>query len=237
MKFIRFLALLALQAILALIAVDALLSDWGHFGRNPLQHLMTARILPAGSLSDNFVWRSLWALVLLLILLYWISSMAIWRRRPRAMQVRTSGGETILIHPGALLKFTRMQVESHPAVCSQKVRVRQKGNRGLSIWIWVNVTPIDSLPAIKRQIEASIRDGFAQVLGIEKIEEVTIIIGLDERNLTRRPGAKAAAEPRPEPPVRGSLAEGATYELERPREWAGEAPAETPGPQEPTEKP
>ena len=207
MKLLRFIILAVLQIILILIALDALFSEWGRFGKDPLQQFITAHVVPLSVQADPFVWRSLWFIVLLLILCYWGSVISIWRRRPKALQVRTSGGEELLIHSGALQKYVRLQVENHPAVVSQKIRIRQRGSRGLSIWLWVNVQPIESLPTIKRQLEDSIRNGFAQVLGIEKIDEITIVIGLDEKNLTRRPGPVGTPEPQPEPPARGTLDE------------------------------
>lgn len=190
---------------LFLIAVNAVFSGWWIFPPDPIQNFITNFLVPAQDLSRNFVWRAIWAGVLVAIVLYWLLGLLLFKRRPKALQVRTAGGEMMLMHPGALLKFVRLQVESHPAVVSQRVKVRQKGSRGLSVWVWVNVRPIDSLPAIKHQIEESIRNGFSQVMGIEKIDEITTVIGLDEKSLTQRPGPALKAEPRPEPPVRGSL--------------------------------
>jgi hypothetical protein len=206
--------------ILALIAIDAIFSGLWGLSQNPVRNLIDYYLLPTNVLSQDIAWRALWVAVLLLVILYWVLSLAIWRKRPRAIQVRTSGGETMLIHPGALLKFVRLQVENHPAVVSQRVKVRQKGSRGLSVWAMVNVQPIDSLPTIKRQLESSIRDGFAQVMGIEKIDDVTIVIGLDEKSLTRRPGPGARPEPKPEPPVRGAIEEEEpTYDMGEARKW------------------
>ena len=220
MRPLRSLVQFFIQLILALIAIDAILSNLWGFSQNPVRNLIGYYLVPTAPLSQNLAWRSLWVAVLLLVVLYWVLSLAIWRKRPRAIQVRTSGGETMLIHPGALLKFVRLQVENHPAVVSQKVKVRQKGSRGLSVWALVNVQPIDSLPTIKRQLENSIRDGFAQVMGIEKIDEVTIVIGLDEKSLTRRPGPSARPEPKPEPPVRGMIEEEApTDDVGEARPW------------------
>jgi hypothetical protein len=212
MKIIRFFTHFILLAILLLIAVNAIFSGMWQFGEQPIQILLTTYVIPAHLLAIPIVWRAIWLAVLLLIILYWVTSLAIWRRRPKALQVRTADGEDMLIHPGALLKFVQLQVEGHPAVTSQKVKVRQRGTRGLSILIWVDVQPIDSLPTIKRQIEKSVRDGFSQIMGIEKLDEVTIIIGLDKKNLTRRPGAQGSASPQPEPPTHGRL-EDRTDEL------------------------
>jgi hypothetical protein len=129
--------------------------------------------------------------------------------KPKAMRVRTSSGETLLIHRGALIKFVRLRVEAHPAVVTQKIRVNQAGSRGLAVTANVNVRPIQSLPAISRQLESSIREGFIQVMGIEKIDRIDVILGLDEKSMGTGPGANTVAKPEPEPPVKGVLTHSA----------------------------
>ncbi len=46
-------------------------------------------------------------------------------------------------------------------------------------------------------------------MGVQKIDEIRIVIGLDERSLSQRPGVAAEPEPKPEPPVRAALNEPA----------------------------
>jgi hypothetical protein len=201
MRLIRFLTLLVLQAVLLGLALHALLSGWA-----PYQTWVVARVparlvaMPGTSLHSIY-----WVVALLLPLLYWVATLAIWRRRPPAVRVRTAGGDNLLIHPGAILKFVRRQVEDHPAVVSQKVRVRQSGTRGISITVYINVRPIQSLVTIKNELEASIREGFSQVMGIEKIDDIAIVIGLDDKSLNNRPGPQGEPAAKPEPPARGAL--------------------------------
>lgn len=213
MKALRSLLLFLVQLVLALAAINFIFADTARFPRGPILQLVMDHFVSESALTSTVVgapvWRLFWIAVFLLLALYWVVGYLVWRHRPRAIQVQTSSGESLLIHPGAILKFVRLQVASHPAVASHKVKIRQKGNRGLSIWTWVNVRPIDSLPAIKRQLEDSIREGFSQVMGIEKIDDVTIIIGLDEKSLNNRPGPAVAPEPKPEPPLRSRMEEPA----------------------------
>jgi hypothetical protein len=138
-------------------------------------------------------------------MLIWFLSIFLWQGRTRALHVTTTGGEALLIHPGALIKFVKLQVASHPAVVSQRVRVRHKTPGGIAVWIMATVQPVDSLPNIKHQLEEMILTGMRQVLGIDRLDELTIIIGLDEKNLQHRPGPAGTPEPKPEPPVRGPL--------------------------------
>lgn len=224
MKFIRSLLLTILEIALALIAIDHAFSGLFGLPAHPILSAITiGDFITPETMAKEYVWRGFWGGILALLVIYWLVNIAIWRKRPKALQVRTANGEMLLINPAALLKFAKLQVENHPAVVSQKLKIRQKGSRGLSIWIWVNVRPIDSLPTITRQIEESIRQGFAQVMGIEKIDEVTIIVGLDEKSLSSRPGPLATPEPKPEPPLRGAaLEEEITY---RPAAAAGQVAA------------
>ena len=201
MKLIRMLALFAILAVLEMIVLDQLLSGRFGFADRPVYSALPELLKPVTPLSRMCFWLAFG----LLPILYVVTNLAIWRRRPRAFRVRTAEGDTILIHPGAIINFVRQSIESHPAVVSQRVRVRQLGSRGVAVRATVNVQPTESLPRIHRQLEQSIREGFSEVLGIEKIDEITIIMGLDEKNMNRRPGATRTPKAKPEPPTRGAL--------------------------------
>ncbi|MCL5269347.1 MAG: Hsp70 family protein, partial [bacterium] len=201
MRALRYLLQVAIHAALFLVALDVILSGvWG-LADHPMLVLLGRVGAPTGPMACYVYW----VVALLLPPACWLVQWAIWTRRPAALQVRTSAGDALLIHRGALIKFVRAQVESHPAIVSQRVRVRQIGARGISIKINVSVVPTSSLPEIKRQIESSIRDGFAQVLGIEKIDRIDIVLDLSETDLKTHPGPAGHPAPPSEPPVRGSL--------------------------------
>jgi hypothetical protein len=146
-----------------------------------------------------------WLGTAMIPILYGLLGIVAWRRRPGAFRVQSTQGEVLLLEPAALIKFARVLVENHPAVVTHKVKVRQSGGKGLSITARVSVRPIQSLPAIRASLEQAIRDGFSRVMGIEKIDEIRIILGLDERSLGQRPGSNEEPEPRPEPPTRATL--------------------------------
>lgn len=201
MRILRSFLLFLITVILLLTAVDFAASDvWG-LAPHPVTQWV-GRWLGAERLANPWVWRTFWIAAALLVAAVWLITIALWRRRTRPLSVRTSAGETVLIHPGALLKFVRLQVEGHPAVVAQRARVRQRPG-GLGVWIAVSVQLIDSLPNIKHQLEERIRTGFAQVLGIDRLDELTIVISPDERSLHHRPGPTGTPEPKPEPPLRG----------------------------------
>lgn len=203
MKTMHLLARFAIIVIFTLILADALLSGRGGLSLHPVWDF----IWPDGRLTPRTPFAEQCYLVagLLLVALYVVTSLVIWMSKPKAMRVRTSSGETLLIHRGALIKFVRLRVEAHPAVVTQKIRVNQAGSRGLAVTANVNVRPIQSLPSISRQLESSIRDGFAQVMGIEKIDRIDVILGLDEKSMGTGPGVDTPARPEPEPPVKGAL--------------------------------
>lgn len=204
MKLLRsFLIFCATLALFLVAFNDAASGIWG-LPQRPTWAALTRLVSPATLARPDFT-RALGNAGVLLVLLIWLLSAFLWRRRPHPFQLRTPEGELLLIHPAAVIKFVHLQVESHPAVISHKVKVRQKAGRALSIAVMVYVQPMDSLPNIKRQVEQSIRSGFSRVLGIDKIEELTIVIGLDDKTISHRPGPAGTPEPKPEPPLRAAL--------------------------------
>lgn len=205
MRFLRAFLIFWATVILFLTAFNFAAGGlWGLPG-HPVGAWMTRWLVRPETLARPEVWRLLWALTALLVVLIWLLTIFLWQGRTRALHVTTTSGEELLIHPGALIKFVKLQVESHPAVVSQRVRVRQKTPGGIAVWIMATVQPIDSLVSIKHQIEEMILFGLRQVLGIDRLDELTIIIGLDDKNLQHRPGPAGTPEPKPEPPVRGPL--------------------------------
>lgn len=210
MRFLRAFVLFLITVILFLVAFNFSAAGLWKIPNDPVMTWLKEIKWPPlvtgmTKLKDPTLQRELWGAAAGLVVLVWLMSLMLWRGRGKAIHARTNDGEVVLVHPGALLKFVHHQVKTHPAVVWHKVRIRQKGNRGISIWVMANVRPIDSLPNIRWQIEEAIRNGFSQVLGIEKLDDVTIIIGLDEKTMNTRPGPTGKPEPKPEPPVRGPL--------------------------------
>ena len=151
-----------------------------------------------------------WCVAIALVLISWAAGLSAFNVRPRPLRVKTPEGDSLLLDPGAIINFTKAQIDAHPAVTRHRVHVRQIGGKSVAITAHVKVIPMQSLPEIKRELERSIRDGFSQVLGIEKIDDITIVLGLDEKSLGRRPGPAGKDEP-PEPvPPRGALEFGST---------------------------
>ncbi|HOE97587.1 MAG TPA: alkaline shock response membrane anchor protein AmaP [Candidatus Sumerlaeota bacterium] len=206
MRLIRMLALIALQAIVIGLALDVLLSGVLTMGNRPLTHSLPVWLQP----NNRLTLKLFWSAALLVPLLYWIAAAASWKQRRRSIAVLSSDGEVMLLHPAALHKFVRHQIETHPAVVSHKVDVRESGNKGIAISAVVNVEPIASLNAIKNDLQRSIRDGLEQVMGISKIDDIRIVLGLDEKSITRRPGPERRPKARIEPPMRARRAAEAT---------------------------
>jgi hypothetical protein len=217
LRIIQKLLLFVIFVIVLAIGLNFTLADVWRFGHNPvlrpLLPLMPWLDDPAFT-ADN---RLFWFAVAMMPLVYWGAAYALWQRQPGAFRVQAAEGETLLLEPGALTKFARQQIEAHPAVVAQKVRVRQSGSRGLSITARVSVRPIQSLPSIRAGLEKAIRNGFSQVMGVEKIDEVSIIIGLDDRSMTQRPGVGGRPDPAPEAPVRSALPATAPAAIPAPR--------------------
>lgn len=205
MRIFRGILIFLATVILFLTAFNYAASGLWGLPTHPVVNWLERGVSSPEKLNPPVVWRTFWAATGALTVGIWLISIFLWQSRSRALPVRTTNGELVLIHPGALIKFVRLQVESHPAVVAHRARVRQKGREGLAVWVMATVRTVDTLENIKRQLEEKIRSGFAQVLGIDHIDELTVVIGLDEKNLTQRPGPSGAAAPKPEPPLRGPL--------------------------------
>jgi hypothetical protein len=205
MRFLRFLLSLSVHIVLLLIAVDALMTlrypQPGHALGRALFSSFPTWLGPLSIIKQQ-IW---WSAALALVLVSWILAFVSIRVRPRPLRVKTPEGDSLLLDPGAIINFAHAQIEAHPAVTHHRIKVRQVGGRSVAITARVKVIPLQSLPAIKRELETTIRDGFSQVLGIDKIDDITIILGLDEKNLGRRPGPPGKAEPPVPVPARGSL--------------------------------
>ncbi len=210
MKSLRTLTLLALVLILLAIGLNHALSGLWGLGADPVFSRLLGW-LPEGLHPQASVEaRRGWGILILGLMLAWlVLSLVLWLRRPRALRVRSTGGTIMQIHPGALIKFVRLQVESHPAVVDSRVRVRQAGGNSVSIRALVHVQPIESLPVINEQIRSMIRDGLTHVMGIEKIDDIQLTLDIDEKNLGVRPGAMTEPEAEPVPPPRARVGEGA----------------------------
>lgn len=206
MRVLRFLVSLLVHLLLLLIALDALLAlrmpEAGHGFANALLMSIPPWLYDPASSVNHQIW---WVVAMALVLASWLLAFAAVRIRPRPLRVKTPDGDSLLLDPGAIVNFTHAQIEAHPAVTKHRIKVRQVGGRSVAITARVKVIPLQSLPEIKRELEASIRDGFSQVLGIEKIDDITIILGLDEKSLGRRPGPHGKADPAPQVPARARL--------------------------------
>lgn len=207
MRFLRKLFLLVIVIFFLLYALDRALQGMFGWGAHPIFDPILASlpdtVYPFTDLTRRIIWGVIFAFVLIYILLF----LSTFKPRPNVLRVRTIQGDTMLLEPGAITKFVRLQIENHPAVVDHKVRVRASGSRGIAVKAKVSVRPIDSLPAIKQELEATIREGFERVIGIEKIDEISLIMGLDEKSLNEQPGPRLTPRPKPEAPVRGELAE------------------------------
>lgn len=219
MRVFRGILIFLATVILFLTAFNFAASGLWGLPAHPVVNWLEHTVSTPEKLNPPVVWRTFWAVAGAVSVAIWLISIFLWQTRSRALPVHTTHGELVLIHPGALIKFIKLQVESHPAVVAHRARVTQKGREGLAIWVMATVRTVDTLENIKRQLEDKIREGFAQVLGIDRLDELTIVIGLDEKNLTQRPGPAGAPPPKPEPPIRGPLErvdEGALRNAEPP---------------------
>lgn len=163
-------------------------------------------VVPPIPYTPYYQSKLFWWVVLIVPVLSWILLLLRWGSRgPRAFEVRTSSGESILIHPGAIANFASARIEDHPAVSRHTIKVRQSGGKRIALVAQVRLAPNHSWVEASRQIEQSIRDGFAQVMGIEKIDKIELILGQDRKDMMVRPGPAGRAEAAPEAPVRGAL--------------------------------
>lgn len=216
MKVLRGLVLSILLLIVLAVSANRFIGGLWNLGPDPiltrLLGWMPAWMSPlgAGALAPR-----LWAAgILLLLTVYWVLCLAVWTRRPKPLRVRTVSGGSMLIHPGAILKFIKIQIDGHPAVISSRVRVRQTGASNLAVNAAISVQPIESLPVIDEQIKQAVRDGLSQVMGIEKIDDITLLLDIDEKNLALKPGPESEPEPEPVPPARAPLAEEPQVRIE-----------------------
>ena len=163
--------------------------------------------LPEALRSDSWLLKRLYAtLAFLLPIAYLVSTWLIWKSSSEAIKVQSRSGGLILLHPATLQRFVRTQLDSHPAVVSHgKIDVHQTGRKGVGVDAMVNVEPIAALHSIQTELESSIRDGLVQIMGIEKIGDIRIVLGMDEKSMKRRPGPSARPRPKPEPPARAPL--------------------------------
>lgn len=215
MKFLRGITLGLLLLIVLTVASNRLLTGLWNLGENPviarLAGWMPDWIYPLQKPLNTRLWA---AGILVLLAVYWVLCMAIWWRRPRPMRVRTLSGGTMLINPGAVIKFVKSQIDGHPAVISSRVRVRQTGSTSLAVSASINVQPIESLPVIDEQIKAAVRNGLSQVMGVEKIDEITLLLDIDQKNIALKPGPATEPEPEPAAPPRAPLFEESKPEPE-----------------------
>lgn len=206
MRFLRGVMLSLLLLIALTVASNRLLTGLWNLGENPvivrLLGWMPDWIYPLQKPLNGRLWA---AGILALLAVYWALCMAIWWRRPRPMRVRTLSGGTMLVNPGAVIKFVKMQIDGHPAVISSRVRVRQTGSSNLAVGASIDIQPIESLPVIDEQIKAAVRNGLSQVMGIEKIDEITLLLDIDQKNIALKPGPATEPEPEPPPPPRAPL--------------------------------
>lgn len=206
MKFLRGVTLSLLLLTVLTVASNILLAGTWKLGDDPviarLFNWAPDWLYPLQSPFNTKIWA---AGILALLAIYWVLCMAIWWRRPRPLRVRTLSGGTMLLNPGAIIKFVKNQIDGHPAVISSRVRVRQTGSTSLAIGASINVQPIESLPVIDEQIKAAVRGGLSQVMGVEKIDEITLLLDIDQRNIALKPGPAVQPEPEPVPPARAPL--------------------------------
>jgi hypothetical protein len=192
--------------VVLVVGLNHALSDFWKFGPHPVLDPFFAVMpwLQHPGFDPNH--RLFWLALGMIPVVYWGITYYQWRSTPGVFRVKAAEGEALLLEPGALIRFARQQVESHPAVVGQKVRVRQSGGRGLSLTANVRVRPIQSLTSIREGLKKLLCDGFVQVMGIQiRPDDIEVIFGLDNSPVGERPGIEGDAEPRPEPPTRAAL--------------------------------
>lgn len=208
MKTVRFVVQALIQIIIFAMALNGAIYGWERFGLGADPVLKFLAIPEYGTIWSR-VW---WIAVGILPVAVWVTTFMKWRRRPPAIQVRTSEGETMLVHPGALVKLVRHQIDLCDAIARQRVNVYQSSNKGISVKGRISVKHLESLPQVKRELEDNIREGFRTLMGIEKIDKIVLILDFDQKSLDdTEPDHKhvETVAPKPEPPVRGGLEDDA----------------------------
>ncbi len=215
MKFLRGATLSLILLVVLTLASDRTLTGLWNLGDNPvivrMLGWMPDWLYPLQRPLNGRLWA---AGILVLLAVYWALCLALWWRRPKPLRVRTLSGGTMLLNPGAIIKFVKTQIDGHPAVLSSRVRVRQTASTSLAIGASINVQPIESLPVIDEQIKAAVRDGLSRVMGVEKIDEITLLLDIDQKNIALEPGPAAEPEPEPAPPARAALLPNEPAEIE-----------------------
>ncbi len=202
MKLIRLISLALILLIVILGSLDVLFGNLLGLPAHPFWGW-----LPEALRSDSRFLQRLYAtLALALPIAYLTATWLIWKSSSEAIKVQSRSGGLILLHPATLQRFVRTQLDTHPAVVSHgKIDVHQSGRKGVGVDAMVNVEPIAALHSIQTELESSIRDGLVQIMGIEKVGDIKIVLGIDEKSMKRRPGSSARPRPKPEPPTRAPL--------------------------------
>lgn len=154
-----------------------------------------------------------WAVLFLLPLLHWATVLAI-RTRRRSIPIKTSSSETISIYQTAIVQFVGNALSEIPAIVGHRVRVKQIGD-GLGLRIFVKLRPVDHIPSVQAQIENVVRRRVNELLGIEKIREISVDVeGFGK--FKRLPETATHEIPIQERPEGGSAAPADTTGLAKP---------------------
>jgi hypothetical protein len=213
MKIIQGIVSFIVHLLLLLIAVDATWMIFKGLDYHPLGAILL-NSLPEGITPvtrGQFIYYWFGAVALILISL--IAHYSGWKSgRHKGIRVKTVEGETMLLNPASLNSFVKVQVENHPSVVAHNLRVKQSGSKGLSVSGSVTVQPTRSLPEIEYELVTLIRQGFERVMGIKKINDVTLVLSVTKKDMQRMTAAgKPPQGPRKaiEAPVKSPLPEAA----------------------------
>lgn len=181
---------------------------------NAVEPLPGVRPEPSVSAIDVYPGiRAYWAALFLLPILHWATLLAI-RQRRRSIPIKTSSSETISIYQSAITQFVGSALGEIPAIIGHRVRVKRVRD-GLGLRIFVRLRPVDHIPTVQAQIEDVVRRRVTELLGLEKIYEISVDVeGFGK--LKRQPEEIHRPIPIQERPETGESAPADTTGLAKP---------------------
>jgi hypothetical protein len=213
-RVLRYICILVIHALILFFAWRALLevTGWGRFldeSRHPITNLLL-ELFPFNFDPEVKYGKLLTQIVLVVLVglpvFYWMGRVigAMHLKRD-VLKVKTPDGHTMLLNPSSMKMFVKVQLDSHQDVVSHSIKVAQVGSHGLRINGYVDVESVRSLPEIEAELVALLKSSFQKIMGIDRVEDIKLIMGLPKKSLKRFSAIEGTPAAAPEAPIRGTL--------------------------------
>lgn len=210
MKQLSIAVLFVMEVAVLALGLNGMLGGWWVFPKDPILSLISpskdsAAIVATHRGAPAVVpeavhpqARAYWTAFFLLPLLHWATILSV-RVKRRSIPIKTTSSESISIYESAIVQFVGSALGEIPAIVGHRVRVRQLRD-GLSMRIFVKLRPVEHIPTVQSQIEDVVRRRVAELLGIQKIHEITVDVeGFGKfRRRAEEPNTEIAIQVRPE---------------------------------------